>query len=161
MSSDPRARQRKPRTANRTPGTQANPDTEGKPRNPAKGTEGGRTHRLRKRPVRRDPRPPSGGSRRGSGTSAERETARASALAGPQTRQLLKALAAWRKGNFSVRLPEEWVGIEGKVAEAFNDAVELNQRLTRELQRLARVAGKEGKLGERATLGGAGGGLAG
>src|ERR687887_543553 len=127
MSSDPRARQRKPRTANRTPGTQANPDPEGTPRNPAKGTEGGRTHRLRKRPVRRDPRPPSGGSRRGSGTSGERETARGAVLGSPQTRQLMRALAAVRKGDFSVRLPEDWVAIEGKVAEAFNGAVELNQ----------------------------------
>jgi CheY-like chemotaxis protein len=69
----------------------------------------------------------------------------------------MRALAAVRKGDFSVRLPEDWVAIEGKVAEAFNGAVELNQRLTRELHRLARMAGREGKLGERATLGGAGG----
>src|SRR5262245_17224929 len=66
---------------------------------------------------------------------------------------LLTALTALRKGDFSVRLPGEWVGIPGKVADTFNAVVELNERMARELDRLSRVVGKEGKLSQRGSLG--------
>ncbi len=68
-------------------------------------------------------------------------------------RQLLSALNAFKKGDFSVRLPEEWTGIAGRVAEAFNQTVETNERLARELERLSQVVGKEGKVNQRASLG--------
>ena len=64
--------------------------------------------------------------------------------------QLLTALTALKKGDFSVRLPLEWTGVAGKVADAFNEVVELNERMARELERLSRVVGKEGKLSQRA-----------
>ena len=66
---------------------------------------------------------------------------------------LLSALIALRKGKTGVRLPEEWTGVGGKVADAFNEVVELNERMASELARLSRVVGKEGKLSQRATLG--------
>src|SRR5437660_1207529 len=66
---------------------------------------------------------------------------------------LLSALVALKKGDFSVRLPVEWTGVAGKVADTFNEVVELNQRMARELDRLSRVVGKEGKITQRATLG--------
>jgi signal transduction histidine kinase/CheY-like chemotaxis protein/HAMP domain-containing protein len=69
------------------------------------------------------------------------------------TRQLLAALNGFKKGDFSVRLPEEWAGVAGKIAEAFNQAVETNERLAGELERLSRVVGKEGKVAQRASLG--------
>src|SRR6516165_1252155 len=69
------------------------------------------------------------------------------------TQLLLSALMALRKGDFTARLPLEWTGLEGKVADAFNDVVELNERMSLELERLSRVVGKEGKIGQRATLG--------
>jgi HAMP domain-containing protein/signal transduction histidine kinase/CheY-like chemotaxis protein len=47
----------------------------------------------------------------------------------------------------------EWTGAAGKVADAFNDVVELNQRMAKELDRLSRVVGKEGKIAQRASLG--------
>ena len=65
---------------------------------------------------------------------------------------LLKTLRAFRRGEFSARLPGELTGIEGEIAEAFNDIAELNQGLARELDRVARVVGKEGQIGERAKL---------
>src|SRR4051794_22244877 len=65
---------------------------------------------------------------------------------------LLKALRAFRKGDFSVRLPLDLTGIEGEISEAFNDVVELNQGLSRELDRAAKVVGKEGQIGERCKL---------
>lgn len=42
---------------------------------------------------------------------------------------LLQALTAYRKGDFSARLPLEWTGVAGKVADAFNEVIELNERL--------------------------------
>ncbi|MCC6994685.1 MAG: HAMP domain-containing protein, partial [Deltaproteobacteria bacterium] len=73
-------------------------------------------------------------------------------------RQLLGALRALRQGDFSVRLPLEYTGISGELAQVVNDVVTLNQRLAAELARVSRVVGKEGKLLQRATLGEAGGG---
>ncbi len=60
---------------------------------------------------------------------------------------LLKTLRAFRKGDFSARLPLDLSGIDGEIAEAFNDVVELNQGLARELDRVAKVVGKEGQIG--------------
>ncbi len=69
------------------------------------------------------------------------------------TTVLLSALTALKKGDFSVRLPLHWTGLAGKVADSFNDVVELNQRMARELDRLSRVVGKEGRITQRASLG--------
>jgi methyl-accepting chemotaxis protein len=51
-----------------------------------------------------------------------------------------------------VRLPIGPAGIDGEIREAFNDVVELNEQMTRELARLGDVVGKEGKIGHRAKL---------
>src|SRR5438874_7193669 len=66
---------------------------------------------------------------------------------------LLNALLALKKGKDGVRLPAEWTGVAGKVAEAFNEVVEQNERMAEELARLSRVVGKEGKLSQRLNLG--------
>src|SRR5438876_529988 len=63
---------------------------------------------------------------------------------------LLSALTALKKGNFSVRLPVEWTGIAGRISDALNDVIELNEKMARELERLSRVVGKEGKITHRA-----------
>src|SRR5918994_2930511 len=65
---------------------------------------------------------------------------------------LLKTLRAFRRGDFSVRLPGELTGIDGEIADAFNDIAELNRGLARELDRVAKVVGKEGQIGERGRL---------
>src|SRR5439155_2604735 len=67
--------------------------------------------------------------------------------------KLLAALIAFKKGDFSARLPHNLDGIDGKIADAFNDVIELNQRMSRELDRLSRVVGKEGKISQRASIG--------
>ncbi|MEQ9134822.1 MAG: HAMP domain-containing protein [Thalassobaculum sp.] len=73
-------------------------------------------------------------------------------------RQLLKALRSFRKGDFSARLPSDLTGIDGDIAETFNDVVELNQQLVKELSRLSTAVGKEGKISQRAKLSDAKGG---
>ncbi len=67
--------------------------------------------------------------------------------------KLLLALKAVRKGDFSVRLPENWTGLSGKVADTFNEVVEMNERLALELARVSIAVGHHGKIEERATLG--------
>src|SRR5438874_5697731 len=69
------------------------------------------------------------------------------------TAALLNALNGLKKGDFSVRLPVEWTGVAGKVADTFNDVIDQNERMGSELERLSRVVGKEGKLSQRASLG--------
>ena len=72
---------------------------------------------------------------------------------GPEMIALLGALNALKHGRTGVRLPPDWPGVAGKVADAFNEVVELNERLAGELTRLSRVVGKEGKLSQRVSLG--------
>src|SRR5688572_32098924 len=66
---------------------------------------------------------------------------------------ILGALNALKRGDASVRLPVEWAGVSGRVADAFNEVVERNQRMANELERLSHLVGKEGKLGKRGSLG--------
>src|SRR6266513_380509 len=68
-------------------------------------------------------------------------------------KQLLTALTALKKGDFSVRLPLEWNGTAGKIADAFNDVIERNEKMAKELERISRVVGKEGKIAQRASIG--------
>ena len=68
-------------------------------------------------------------------------------------KQLLAALMAFKRGNFSVYLPDDWTGVAGKIADTFNDAIRINERLTNELARISRVVGKEGRIRQRASLG--------
>src|ERR1700704_1228925 len=54
-------------------------------------------------------------------------------------KQLLSALTAFKRGDFSVRLPDDWTGLGGKIADTFNDVIAMNQRLARELGRIGPV----------------------
>ncbi|HYF44484.1 MAG TPA: hybrid sensor histidine kinase/response regulator, partial [Ramlibacter sp.] len=73
-------------------------------------------------------------------------------LAGDNTRSFLTALTDLKKGKPTAQLPQDWSGVFGKVADAFNDVVAENVRMSNELARLSRVVGKEGKLKERAQV---------
>jgi HAMP domain-containing protein len=72
---------------------------------------------------------------------------------GLDRKQLLSVLTRLKKGDFSVRLAPGGRGVEGRIADAFNDVVELNQRMSLELARLSQLVGKEGRISERAFLG--------
>src|SRR4051794_27096384 len=67
--------------------------------------------------------------------------------------QILAALLGFKKGDFDVRLPIDLDGVDGKIADAFNEVVEQNQRLSGEIARISRVVGKEGKISQRASIG--------
>src|SRR5437660_298025 len=70
-----------------------------------------------------------------------------------ELKQLLNALIAFKHGSFSVRLPADWTGLAGKVADTFNEVIAINERMSRELERIGRVVGKEGRIGQRISLG--------
>ena len=67
-------------------------------------------------------------------------------------RLLLKSWRAFKKGDFSVRLPTDQIGMAGELAEAFNDTVELAAEFVAELSRIRNIVGKEGRTSERAKL---------
>ncbi|MGH6628154.1 MAG: HAMP domain-containing protein, partial [Burkholderiales bacterium] len=71
---------------------------------------------------------------------------------------MLNALTAVKNGDFSVRLPMDWTGINGKIADTFNLVVSQNDLITKELERVSRAVGREGKIGQRAALGNGAGG---
>jgi HAMP domain-containing protein len=71
--------------------------------------------------------------------------------------ELLKTLMALKQGDFSVRLPIEWTGMAGKIADTFNAVVETNENMARELERLNQAVAKEGKINQRAHMGEFGG----
>ncbi|WP_247891043.1 HAMP domain-containing protein [Azospirillum aestuarii] len=71
---------------------------------------------------------------------------------------LLRALRQFRKGDFSVRLPLDLDGLDGEIAAAFNDVVEMNEALVEDVGRVSVAIGKEGRIGQRVRLPTASGG---
>ncbi|TMJ20651.1 MAG: response regulator [Alphaproteobacteria bacterium] len=71
---------------------------------------------------------------------------------------LLTALRAFRRGDFSVRLPDDLPGQDGEIAQLFNEVVTLEEQMTEEFERLSLVVGKEGKISQRGRVRGATGG---
>ncbi len=62
---------------------------------------------------------------------------------------ILASLQTMREGDFSVRLPVAWTGLQGKIADTFNDIISANERIARELKRVGQAVGKEGRTRER------------
>ena len=67
--------------------------------------------------------------------------------------ELLHALQAMRIGDFSVRLPSDRTGLEGKIADTFNEIVAANERMASELAHVGQVVGREGKTRTRVKFG--------
>src|SRR5580658_10286200 len=70
---------------------------------------------------------------------------------------LLKTLIAFKDGDFSVRMPVNLAGVDGKIADTLNDIFKLNERMASEFARISDAVGKEGKISQRASLGTASG----
>ncbi|PLS75823.1 MAG: hybrid sensor histidine kinase/response regulator [Actinobacteria bacterium] len=66
--------------------------------------------------------------------------------------ELLRALRAAKDGDFSVRLPERRNTLLGQIGAAYNDLIALNATATKELGRVARLVGREGRMNERFSL---------
>src|SRR3954451_8829802 len=92
----------------------------------------------------------------GSGAASTRRRGKAKAYANGKTdpsQQLLQALQAMRSGDFSVRMTGDRLGIEGKIADTFNEIVAANQRMAQQLERVGEVVGREGKTRQRVRFG--------
>src|SRR5205823_1732263 len=72
--------------------------------------------------------------------------------------QLLDALVALRRGDFSVRLPVGAAGTAGSIAQTFNAVMEQNEQLCSEINRIARETGREGRFGGQAEVANSSGG---
>ena len=77
------------------------------------------------------------------------QTAAGEELVAANMSVILASLQTMRDGDFSVRLPGNWTGLPGKIADTFNDIVAANQQMARELKRVGQVVGKEGRTRER------------
>src|SRR5579872_6367739 len=69
------------------------------------------------------------------------------------SQELLQALQAMRSGDFSVRMTGDHLGIDGKIADTFNEIVAANQRMAQQLERVGQVVGREGKTRQRVKFG--------
>src|SRR3984885_768680 len=72
-----------------------------------------------------------------------------------RSQMLLEAMIAFRDGDFSCRMPSDWAGTEGRIAEAFNQAIAHEDRISREVERLSITVGRDGRLRQRMSLPGA------
>ncbi len=69
-----------------------------------------------------------------------------------QLADLLNALQAMRRGDFSVRLANVHYGVLGKIADTFNDIVVANQEMAGQIEKVGQVVGREGKIRQRVKL---------
>jgi HAMP domain-containing protein len=65
--------------------------------------------------------------------------------------QLLAALQAARDGDFNVRLPPTGKGIGADLRRAFNELADRRETFSKEVARVGRAIGREGRLTERAV----------
>src|SRR5262249_15958433 len=66
-----------------------------------------------------------------------------------ELRELLRVFHAVRDGDFTVRVPEHWDGLYGKIADPVNDLVTANQAMAEQLKQVGQAVGKEGKTKQR------------
>ena len=92
---------------------------------------------------------PEVGNKQGRATNNRRHRSATEATDSFDHRVLLAALQAVADGDFSVRLPGHWTGLDGKIADRFNEIVASNQQMARELARVGEVVGKQGKTQQR------------
>ncbi|MES1247292.1 MAG: HAMP domain-containing protein, partial [Actinomycetota bacterium] len=95
----------------------------------------------RRQPTRR--RSPSNGN-------GGRPAAEADVVTQGELERLLHALEAARDGNFALRLPVAGKGIHADLCRAFNELADRRETLSKEVVRVGRAIGREGRLTERA-----------
>jgi HAMP domain-containing protein/signal transduction histidine kinase/DNA-binding response OmpR family regulator len=88
-----------------------------------------------------------GPKRSGNGTSNNLHQADALPI-----HDLVHVLDQVRNGNFSVRMPVNGIGINGKVCDTLNEIISLNEMLVHELNRASITIGKQGRLNHRVEL---------
>ncbi|MFN3570492.1 MAG: HAMP domain-containing protein, partial [Polaromonas sp.] len=69
-------------------------------------------------------------------------------------------MMAFSDGDFEARLPSDWSGTDGRIAEAFNQSIRNAGHITSEAERVRNTVGKEGRLSQRMSAPGTIGGWA-
>ena len=64
-------------------------------------------------------------------------------------KDLLMVLTEVKKGNFTVRMPIDKTGVQGKVYDTLNDIISLNEQMMLEFMQAGSTIGKQGKLTQR------------
>src|SRR5579862_5465189 len=64
-------------------------------------------------------------------------------------KMILSVLTEVKKGNFTVRMPIDKFGVQGKVYDTLNDIIALNEQMMLEFMRAGNTIGKKGKLTQR------------
>ncbi|QDR79630.1 response regulator [Sporomusa termitida] len=72
-------------------------------------------------------------------------------------KELLGVLLAFKKGDFSARMPIDRTGIGGKIADTLNEIMETIGSFSNELEKAANAVGAEGKTAYRFANNGSGG----
>ena len=69
---------------------------------------------------------------------------------------LMAVLARVDGGDFTARMPVDWTGLRGKIADGLNKMIIANQSFEGGLARVSLLVGKQGKLSQRVALAGSG-----
>ncbi len=77
------------------------------------------------------------------------DAANAAAAQSFNSKQLLIVLTEVKNGNFSVRMPIDELGLNGKICDTLNDIIILNERMMYEFTKAGNIIGKQGKLTQR------------
>ncbi|MBI5181794.1 MAG: hypothetical protein HZA06_02650 [Nitrospirae bacterium] len=72
---------------------------------------------------------------------------------GSQLSELLNVLRAVKKGDFTARLHIGNGSIMGKISDALNDVISMNESFYTDIGRISNIVGGEGKLTERFSIG--------
>ena len=105
----------------------------------------------RKRPSKRASKASKRASKASSakGASAKRSGTKHDGSEDLTSRQLLAALRAFKRGDFEARLPDGLPGIDGQIAETFNEIVTAADTLVEEATEVAHGVGYEGRTKRR------------
>jgi len=68
------------------------------------------------------------------------------------SRELLRVLTEVKNGNFTVRMPIDEVGINGKIFDTLNEIISLNEKMMLEFTKAGNTIGKQGKLTQRIEI---------
>ncbi len=68
------------------------------------------------------------------------------------SKELLQVLLLVKEGNFTVRLPDDKMGLSGKICDTLNHIISLNEMLMEELIQAKNTIGKQGHLNHRVAL---------
>ncbi|MBL0745340.1 HAMP domain-containing protein [Chryseolinea lacunae] len=68
------------------------------------------------------------------------------------SKELLRVLTEVKNGNFSVRMPIDEEGLNGKIYDTLNEIISLNETMMLEFTRAGNTIGKQGKLTQRIEI---------